>query len=460
MYANIIDFHPLLTMPAPASRVPFAAEVESYLRHYPDTEFVDIYLHDLNARIRGKRIAVSELFALEQGCYFPQSLYAMDLNGQVVEQHGLGQQAGEPDRLCLPVSGTLRPCAKDPQHIAQLLLTMCEADGAPCPLEPRVVLAQLLERLHRLGYYPVIAAELEFYLHAPQQRPGQPEEETLSQNFAVDAPACHGALLEDIARHARLQALPLTGVVAEAAAGQYELNLRHSAEVLTSCDQLLALKRLVRQVAQQHRQHACFMAKPDAQAAGSGLHFHISLQDAQGRNRLSAQDGAPGEVMRQALGGMLALMPASMALLAPNVNAFRRFRPEMHVPLRASWGYNNRTVALRLPCADRANQRIEYRLAGADANPYLAVAAILAGMLFGLEQNLPLPPSSCGNGYDDPQATPLPLSQPQALALFQHCAALRRLLGPAFCELWHGCKSAELAQFEQLITDAERAWLL
>ncbi|CAI1059586.1 glutamine synthetase family protein [Serratia quinivorans] len=457
MHSNIIGFNPMLADITATQPRPFGKEVEQYLQRYPDTEHVDIYLNDLNGQFRGKRLPVAELFTLEKGCYFPLSIYAMDLAGQVIEESGLGQQAGEPDRLCLPVAGTLRPCARDPQHHAQLLLTMKNAEGEACELEPRVVLQQVLKRLQAKGYYPVIAAELEFYLHDPQQQPAAAVQ-CPTQSFSVDAPERHHALLNDIEHQARLQALPLTGVVAEAACGQYELNLHHSARVLEACDQVLALKRLTRQIAEKHHQHACFMAKPCAQSAGSGLHFHISLQDEQGNNLLT---GAPGELsdnMQQAMAGMLALMPASMAILAPNVNAFRRFRPGMHVPLRASWGHNNRTVALRLPCADSANQRIEYRLAGADANPYLAVAVILGGLLHGLEQPLPLPPST--NGYENDSAAPLPLNQREALTLFRRCQPLRELLGPAFCTLWYTCKTAELRRFEGQVTATEVSWML
>ena len=263
----------------------------------------------------------------------------------MIEESGLGQRAGEPDRLCLPVPGTLRPCARDPERHAQLLLTMQNADGGACELEPRVVLQRVLKRLHERNCFPVVAAELEFYLQDPQ-RPAEAET-CPTQSFAVDAPERHHALLSDIERHARLQNLPLTGVVAEAASGQYELNLHHSRRVLEACDQIMALKRLTRQIAEQHHQHACFMAKPCAHAAGSGLHFHISLQNEHGENLLT---GAPGELsdnMQQAMAGMLALMPASMAILAPNINAFRRFRPGMHVPLRAPGA----TTTARWRCA-------------------------------------------------------------------------------------------------------------
>jgi gamma-glutamylputrescine synthase len=459
MHANVIGFNPLLAdIPASQARS-FHKEVEQYLQRYPDTEHVDIYLNDLNGQFRGKRLPVAEVFALDKGCYFPLSIYAMDLGGQVIEESGLGQQAGEPDRLCLPVPGTLRPCARDPQHHAQLLLTMKNADGDACELEPRVVLQRVLKRLHAKGYFPVVAAELEFYLQDPQQQPAEAGQ-CPTQSFSVDAPERHQALLNDIEHQARLQALPLTGVVAEAASGQYELNLHHSARVLEACDQVLALKRLTRQIAEKHHQHACFMAKPCAQAAGSGLHFHISLQDEQGNNLLASMPGELSATMTQVMAGMLALMPASMAIFAPNVNAFRRFRPGMHVPLRASWGHNNRTVALRLPCADHANQRIEYRLAGADANPYLAVAAMLSGMLYGLEHAQPLPPAACGNGYENGDAVALPLSQQEALTLFRQTLPLQESLGPAFAALWHTCKSAELRRFEAQVTEAETRWML
>lgn len=459
MHANVIGFNPLLAdIPALPSRS-FRKEVEQYLQRYPDTEHVDIYLNDLNGQFRGKRLPVAELFALDKGCYFPLSIYAMDLGGQVIEESGLGQQAGEPDRLCLPVPGSLRPCARDPQHHAQLLLTMKNADGDACELEPRVVLQQLLKRLHAKGYFPVVAAELEFYLQDPLLQPADPGP-CPTQSFSVDAPERHHALLSDIEQQARLQTLPLTGVVAEAASGQYELNLHHSTRVLEACDQVLALKRLTRQIAEKHHQHACFMAKPCAQAAGSGLHFHISLQDEQGNNLLASLPGELSATMKQVMAGMLALMPASMAIFAPNVNAFRRFRPGMHVPLRASWGHNNRTVALRLPCADSANQRIEYRLAGADTNPYLAMAAMLSGMLYGLEHALPLPPAACGNGYENDDAAALPLNQQEALALFRQTPQLHETLGPAFAALWHTCKNAELRRFEAQVTEAETRWML
>ena len=205
----------------------------------------------------------------------------------------------------------------------------------------------------------------------------------------MDAPERHHALLSDIERHARLQNLPLTGVVAEAASGQYELNLHHSRRVLEACDQIMALKRLTRQIAEQHHQHACFMAKPCAHAAGSGLHFHISLQDEHGENLLT---GAPGELsdnMQQAMAGMLALMPASMAIRHPTSTRFAASAPACTCRCAPGPQQPHGGAAPAL----RRQRQPAHRIppAGADANP-TALAVMLGGLLHGLENPLPLPP--------------------------------------------------------------------
>ncbi|EGT5710855.1 glutamine synthetase [Cronobacter dublinensis subsp. dublinensis] len=422
--------------------VPFRQEVEAYLRDYPHTRHVDIYLHDLNGCRRGKRVSVESLRALAQGCYFPQSVYEMDNEGQVIA--GAAAQR-EPDRLCLPVSGTLRPCAGDPEHHAQLLLSMQSPDGAGCPLEPRVVLERLLATFHARGLYPVMAPEVEFYLQAADGAA------PTSRCFDVDMPGRDNALLEAMETEARRQGLPLCGIVAEAEAGQFELNFRHSSRVVALCDRVLAARRLVHQVAEKQGYYASFMAKPRSALAGSGLHFHISLNDAQGNNLFASEEGQPNVMMRRSLSGLLALMPASVALVTPGANAFRRLRKSLNEPLFSSWGYNDRSAALRLPCADAGSQRIEYRLASADANPYLVAAAVLAGVLYGLDHPLTLPQAGSVAGLPA-----LPLFWPDALARFQEADWLRKQLGAPFSDAWIACKRQELARFESEVTDAEK----
>ncbi len=447
----------------------FQQEVKNWLERHPETQYVDILLNDLNGVFRGKRIPVSALARLEKGCYFPASVFAMDILGNTVEEAGLGQSLGEPDNLCLPVHGTLVPSAADPQHIAQLLLTMCNQDGTPFDVEPRNVLNRLWQQLRNRGLFPVVAVELEFYLVdkkrdaegyiQPPCAPGSDDRNRQSQVYSLDNLDHFADVLRDIDALARLQGIPADGALAEASPGQFEINLHHTRDVLSACDHAIQLKRLIRQVAENHGMTATFMAKPYEDYAGSGMHVHISMLDAADHNAFACDDGSDSPLLKRTLAGMIDLMPASMALLAPNVNAFRRFVPDAYVPLQASWGHNNRTVALRIPCGDLESRRIEYRVAGADANPYLVMATILAGMLHGLDTQLPLPQPVKGNGHEA-EGLALPIRQSDALYAFESSYPLQKLLGEKFAKVWFSCKNHELMQFERLITATEIDWML
>ncbi|QWA09325.1 glutamine synthetase [Sodalis ligni] len=447
----------------------FQREVHAYLERYPHTQHVDILLTDLNGFFRGKRLPVASLAKIENGCYFPSSVFAINLYGHTVEEAGLGQEKGEPDHLCMPVAGTLMPSAADPFHIAQLMLTMLDEDGSPFAVEPRNVLNQVWHVLKQQDIFPVVAVEMEFYLVdqdrdssgmlQPPCAPGTHERHTQPQIYSLENLDNFAAVLDDIHRLAGLQKLPLNGAVAESSPGQFEINLLHGDNLMKACDHALQLKRLVRLVAENHGMNATFMAKPYEDFAGSGMHLHISLQDGQGKNLLSDAAGRNSPLMRRILAGMLDLLPASMAVLAPNVNAFRRFQPGMYVPTQANWGYNNRTVALRIPCSDSANHRVEYRVPGADANPYLALAAALAGIAHGLEHPLPLPQEVTGNG-EELQGATLPIRQCEALRLFAGNQALTHRLGEHFCHVFHTCKQAELRHFERMVTQTEIGWML
>ncbi|MEM6049432.1 glutamine synthetase family protein [Erwinia sp. P7711] len=469
MMTNIVEVEDFTRHSEGKRTSAFQHEVQTYLERHPETQYVDILLNDLNGVFRGKRIPIASLNKLEKGCYFPASVFAMDILGNTVEEAGLGQALGEPDNICLPVEGTLIPSAADPQHLAQVLLTMRNQDGTPFDVEPRNVLNHLWQQLRNRGMFPVVAVELEFYLVDKQRdaegfiqppcSPGSDERNMQSQVYSVDNLDHFSAVLSDIDSLAKQQGIPADGALAEASPGQFEINLHHTRNVLSACDHAIQLKRLVRQVAENHGMTATFMAKPYEEYAGSGMHVHISMLDAADNNAFACDDGSNSPLMKRALAGMIDLMPASMALLAPNVNAYRRFLPDAFVPLQASWGHNNRTVALRIPCGDIDNHRIEYRVAGADANPYLVMSAILAGMLHGIDTQLPLPPAIQGNGHEA-EGNPLPVRQSDALCEFEQSHALQKLLGERFAFVWHSCKHHELMHFERLITATEIDWML
>ncbi|MDA3481772.1 glutamine synthetase family protein [Acinetobacter baumannii] len=434
----------------------FLKEVDEYLSLYPHTQHIDICLHDLNGHIRGKRIDVKSLKNLSNGCYFPLSVYAMSLDGKVIEETGLGKYIGEPDRLCLPILGSLQPNALSPELNAQLYLSMQEEDGSDCRYEPRNILKKLLNQLHANNYFPIMAAELEFYLFSPQH-----QSETCIENqcFDIDAPNNYQQVLDEVEKAALLQSIEITAIVAESSLGQYELNLQHSHDILKLCDQINALKRIVKQVARKHDLTACFMAKPNLAKAGSGMHFHMSMLNQYHQNIFSSEvekDELSAKLL-SAISGLIELMPASMAILAPNINSYRRFKIGHHVPLEANWDTNNRNVAIRIPCSDVQNQRLEYRVAGADCNPYLVTATILAGASYGLSHKLPLPKPAHLLKFPDEHIL-LANNQPEALKIFKGSLILKGYLGADFVEHWYTVKQAEYQSIYSQMTEAEQHW--
>jgi gamma-glutamylputrescine synthase len=396
----------------------------------------------MNGTFRGKRIAVDDLKGLSGGCYFPQSVYSVDWEGKVLSKAADDVMLSEPDRLCLPVAGTLRPSAHGPDENAQLLLTMKDNGGKPYALEPRAILENVLHELHDRGYFPVVAPELEFYLidHQAQDARGR-------GSFHMAVPSAYSAFIEKLERAAEAQNLPLTGLVSEAEPGQFELNLKHSHHVLQVCENALALRRLTSIVAEESGFKANFMAKPFSDLAGNGLHFHISLNDIHGDNVFASAPDELNETMKLCLLGLLDLMPASIAIMAPHVNSYRRMRKSLDEPFLSSWGYNMRSAALRIPCSKEESRRIEYRLAGSDANPYLVMATILSGFLYGLEHI-----NDCELDHSVLNDPAIPLFQKPAIELFEKNACLREHLGEAFCEQWVHSKLAELSWFESQVS--------
>lgn len=290
METNIVEVENFVQQSEERRGSAFTQEVKRYLERYPNTQYVDVLLTDLNGCFRGKRIPVSSLKKLEKGCYFPASVFAMDILGNVVEEAGLGQEMGEPDRTCVPVLGSLTPSAADPEFIGQMLLTMVDEDGAPFDVEPRNVLNRLWQQLRQ--------RDAEGNLQPPCA-PGTDDRNTQSQVYSVDNLNHFADVLNDIDELAQLQLIPADGAVAEASPGQFEINLYHTDNVLEACDDALALKRLVRLMAGKHKMHATFMAKPYEEHAGSGMHIHISMQNNRGENVLSDTEGEDSPLLKR-----------------------------------------------------------------------------------------------------------------------------------------------------------------
>jgi glutamine synthetase len=446
-----------------------AVQLTAFRQRYPQTRFVDVLLADLCGIPRGKRVTIDELPEVYRGGFLlPGSMFALDVLGGTIQETGLGFDEGDADRRCLPIEATLVPVPwRDREGIAQLQVSMVDHDSSPFHGDPRHVLTNVLERFRKLGLTPVIAIELEFYLLDPErtidgraQPPRLPQtgrrEYQTQINSMVDLNE-YSAVLAEISAACEAQEIPSGTALAEYGPGQFEVNLHHSADALRACDQAIRFKRLVRGVAARHGMEATFMPKPYMDMAGSGAHIHVSMLDGQGRNIFAAEDATGSPQLKHAIAGLAATMADAMLIFAPTANSYRRYRSESYVPLNPSWAVNNRGVALRIPASSADNRRIEHRVAGADANPYLLTAAVLAGIHHGLQHRLDPGAPVAGNAYKN-AVTTLPTTWPEAALKFEASSVLREYLGEKFHRLFVTTRRGELQAFESHVTPLEYAW--
>ena len=444
-------------------------EANDFLKKHPDVQFVDLLIADMNGVVRGKRIDRASLHKVYQrGINLPASLFALDINGSTVESTGLGLDIGDSDRVCYPIPNTLcnEPWQKRPT--AQLLMTMHEMEGEAFFADPRAVLQLVVDKFDALGLTICAAFELEFYLIDQANVNGRPQppmsplsgkRPISTQVYMIDDLDEYAECLQDILEGAQEQGIPADAVVKESAPAQFEINLHHVADPMKACDYALLLKRLVKNIAYDHEMDTTFMAKPYPNQAGNGLHVHISILDKDGNNIFKSEDPATNESLRHAIGGIIETMPASMAFLCPNVNSYRRFGEKFFVPTSPTWGIDNRTVALRVPSDSADAVRIEHRVAGADANPYLVMASVLAGIHHGLTNKIDPGEPVEGNAYEQTEAS-LPNNLRDALRELDDNEVMGRYIDPKYIDVFVACKESELAEFEYSISDLEYNWYL
>ncbi|GAB2654375.1 glutamine synthetase family protein [Arenimonas aestuarii] len=439
------------------------------LAQLQDCEQVDLLLPDMNGLLRGKRITRQALEKVyRDGVCLPMSLIATDITGNTVEETGLGYDIGDEDRLCRPVPGSLRPVPWLERPSAQLLLQMEDGHGGLFEANPREVLRRVLAGFRELGLTPVVAVELEFYLldaaldaqGRPQvaRNPATGERNHSTQVYYIQDLDDYRGFTDEVSAACQAQGIPADTAVAEYAPGQFEINLHHRADALQACDDALMLKRAIKAIAAKRGLMASFMAKPFAEQAGSGMHIHVSLLDGDGNNIFACTPAAPADALRHAIAGLQQASADCMLMFAPHANSYRRFVLNAFVPLNDAWGFNNRTVAMRVPHSDPANLRIEHRIAGADANPYLVTAAVLAGMLQGLRDKADPGPPTVGNAYE--QGEHRELFWRDTLRDFLASDFVARHFGESFRHIYGQQKLKELRSFHREVTTLEVDWYL
>jgi len=439
----------------------FAAELAAFRAAHPGIEAADAFILDLNGLARGKRMPAAHLDKLAAGgVRMPVSTLGLDIFGADVPENAIAIERGDPDGILVPVPGSLAPMLWSSRAVAQVACTMTEPDGTPCAWEPRTVLARVAAEAAATGLTPVMALELEFYLLDPERAEpplnpvaGGRLSRGRDQMYEMDVIEAFDAVISDITRAAQALGAPAETAICEFGAGQFEMNLAHVADPLAAADHMIWMKRAIRGTARAHGMDASFMPKLYGGVSGSGQHIHLSLLDGAGRNLFAGEDG-PNPAMRHALAGLMHSMADAMLIFAPHANSYRRFVPGSYAPMVAAWGLDNRGTALRLPETRGPGARIEHRVAGADANPYLLAAAVLAGALAGLEAGAE-PPSPVAVEAGPGDGARLPLTWDEALRAFERSDFVADRLGGEFRRIFAGIKRQERATLLARVPDTE-----
>ena len=423
---------------------------------------VEALITDCNGIARGKWLPVQKLDTIEkQGLKLPKSALGLDVWGRDIP--ALAHANGDIDGYCHMVEGSLRPLltARGVDQ-AQVLLSMFDKDGSPYMGDPRQVLQALVTRFTEKELKPCMAVELEFSLLPKPETSEAIGTALRDQNavggnlYALSELDYHGPLLEALRQAFDTQDLPYEGIIKESAPSQFEINVAHSDDVMLLADQVIRMQRTIRAVSARHGFVASFMPKPIDDEAGNGLHVHCSLLDENGTNVFDDGGEEGSDLLRYAVAGCLELLPASMLLFAPSFNAYRRFQPGNHAPTESAWGYDNRTTAIRIPESPSAARRIEHRVAGADANPYLVLAAVLAGIWHGIENTLSPPDPIEGNAWDQEIDAPaLPTTMDEAISVFDKSDVLSSYLTGEFKTLFLATKVQEWNEFAKRVTEFE-----
>jgi glutamine synthetase len=429
---------------------------------------VECLVPDMTGVARGKILPAAKFLKgmHTRGLRMPEEIFILTVTGRYVPEPET-TDAASTDMYLKPDLDTLRRVPWYEEPTAEIICDAYYLDGRPVDIAPRRVLAHVLELYAERGWKPIVAPELEFYLVAVNIDPDYPLEppigrsgraESGGQAYGIDAANEFDPIVEDIYEYCEVQNIDIDTLSHESGAAQLEINFNHG-DPLELADQVFLFKRSVRQAALKHKVYATFMARPHENEPGSSMHIHQSVVDAKtGQNLFATRSGKDSRLLMSHIAGLQRYLPPAMPLFAPNVNSFRRLVPYSDAPTNVHWAHDNRTVGLRVPASDAANKRVENRVAGADANPYLAIAASLAcgylGMTEGLKASSPIE----GSAYR--YAFTLPRHLGDALYKLNHTRALKQVLGERFVDALQEVKDYEMEQYRRVISSWEREFLL
>ncbi|MFU8862779.1 MAG: glutamine synthetase family protein [Rhodobacterales bacterium] len=436
--------------------------MKNWLRKHPEVRTIRVAAADLNAQARGKRVPTR--FAdkvVDEGTRFPLSVLNLDIWGEDIDDSPLVFETGDADGVLKPTERGFLPMPWLEGPTALLPIWMFREDGRPYEGDPRHALRAVVDRYKARGLTPVVAVELEFFLIDDSGRklqvpvsPRSGKRRKAAETLSIRALDAFDTFFTDLYEACEEMDIPADTAISEAGLGQFEVNLMHCDDALRAADDAWLFKMLVKGLARRHGFAASFMAKPYEDYAGSGLHTHFSVLDAEGRNIFD--DGGPHgtETLRHAVAGCLNAMIGSTLVFAPHWNSYDRMVPGAHAPTGICWGYENRTAAVRIPSGSSKARRIEHRVAGGDVNPYLMLAAILGSALNGMDDKNEPPAPVTGNAYalDLPQ---VPTTWADAIHAFETSPEIARVFPPELVRNFVLTKRQELHYMGEL-TPEER----
>ncbi len=428
-----------------------------------EIDTVIVAFADMQGRLTGKRVA-ARLFVEEVAAHGAECcnyLLAVDVDMNTVDGYAMSSwESGYGDMVMTPDFSTLRLIPWLP-GTALVMADLSWVEGAPVLPAPRTILRNQLDRLAQRGLEAFIGTELEFMVFDDSYRQawaagyrGLSKSTDYNVDYAIHASTRMEPLLRDIRRGMDGAGMYCEGVKGECNLGQQEIAFRYD-NALVTCDNHTIYKNGAKEIADQHGKSLTFMAKFD-EREGNSCHIHISLRGVDG-SAVFADDSQPlgmSAMFRSFIAGQLATLRELTLFYAPNINSYKRFVDGSFAPTAVAWGMDNRTCALRV-VGHGHGMRMECRAPGGDVNQYLAVAALIAGGLYGIDQGLELPEACAGNAYSS-AAQRLPTTLAEAAELFAGSALAREAFGPEVVEHYLNNARVELAAFNSAVTDWER----
>ncbi len=422
-----------------------------FLTRHPDTKLITAAVVDLNGQARGKRMPVALADKVLAGkTRMPLSALNVDILGDDIADSPLVFETGDRDGVLKPTERGAVPMPWLSTPSALIPVWMFTDEGDPFPGDPRHVLASTLSRYAKHGWNVTAATELEFYLVddsgdtlRPPSSPRSGKRRLGGEVYSVRALDAYDAFFSELYDACAAMDIPAETATSESGLAQYEVNLTHG-PAMKAADDTWLFKLLVKGLARKHGMAATFMAKPYPDQPGNGLHVHFSVTDRDDRNIFNDGGDHGTDALRHAVGGCLSMLSAQMLVFAPHGNSYDRFETGSHAPTAIAWAYENRTAAIRVPSGPPEARRIEHRVAGGDANPYLVLSAVLGSALHGIETQSEPPAPITGNAYDQNLDT-VPTAWNAALATFEQSESNRTVFGKELVRNFALTKRQELA---------------